>query len=142
MADFSNIALRYSHPRDKYPSKSEQKRQYTTGHILQLNPKLASKQLLPKKLMVLSARLVFVLWLLFSFLLSSFHPACCFRFAGLMDGCEAHMVPYKDDVWMLAGWSHLENMVGSAVSGAAVGTGAALVIAMTIVVYRYYNLKR
>ncbi|XP_048517531.1 synaptotagmin-6 isoform X2 [Dendroctonus ponderosae] len=33
-------------------------------------------------------------------------------------------------------------MVGSAVFGAAVGTGAALVIAMTIVVYRYYNLKR
>lgn len=33
-------------------------------------------------------------------------------------------------------------MVGSAVFGAAVGTGAALLIAMTIVVYRYYNLKR
>ncbi|KAF7277500.1 hypothetical protein GWI33_007040, partial [Rhynchophorus ferrugineus] len=33
-------------------------------------------------------------------------------------------------------------MVGSAVFGAAVGTGAALLIAMTIVVYRYYNHKR
>ncbi|KAL1509133.1 hypothetical protein ABEB36_003920 [Hypothenemus hampei] len=33
-------------------------------------------------------------------------------------------------------------MVGSAVLGAALGTGAALLIAMTIVVYRYYNYKR
>ncbi|KAK6619537.1 hypothetical protein RUM43_012294 [Polyplax serrata] len=33
-------------------------------------------------------------------------------------------------------------MVGSAVLGAATGTGLALVIAMTIVVYRYYAHKR
>ncbi|XP_066145550.1 synaptotagmin-5 isoform X2 [Euwallacea fornicatus] len=33
-------------------------------------------------------------------------------------------------------------MVGSAVLGAAMGAGAALLIAMTIVVYRYYHLKR
>lgn len=33
-------------------------------------------------------------------------------------------------------------MVGSAVLGAAAGTGMALVVAMTIVVYRYYTLRR
>lgn len=33
-------------------------------------------------------------------------------------------------------------MVGSAVLGAATGTGLALVVAMTIVVYRYYAYKR
>ncbi|EEB18240.1 conserved hypothetical protein [Pediculus humanus corporis] len=33
-------------------------------------------------------------------------------------------------------------MVGSAVLGAAAGTGLALVVAMTIVVYRYYAHKR
>lgn len=33
-------------------------------------------------------------------------------------------------------------MVGSAVLGAATGTGLALVVAMTIVVYRYYAQKR
>lgn len=33
-------------------------------------------------------------------------------------------------------------MVGSAVFGAAVGMGAALFVAMTIVVYRYYTLKK
>nr|XP_023016151.1 synaptotagmin-5 [Leptinotarsa decemlineata] len=34
------------------------------------------------------------------------------------------------------------QMVGSAVFGAALGTGTALLIAMTIVVYKYYNRKR
>lgn len=33
-------------------------------------------------------------------------------------------------------------MVASAVLGAAAGTGMALIVAMTIVVYRYYTLKR
>jgi hypothetical protein len=33
-------------------------------------------------------------------------------------------------------------MVTSAVLGAAAGTGMALVVAMTIVVYRYYALRR
>jgi len=33
-------------------------------------------------------------------------------------------------------------MVGSAVLGAATGTGLALVVAMTLVVYRYYRQKR
>lgn len=33
-------------------------------------------------------------------------------------------------------------MVASAVLGAAAGTGMALVVAMTIVVYRYYTLRR
>ncbi|XP_030745719.1 synaptotagmin-1 [Sitophilus oryzae] len=33
-------------------------------------------------------------------------------------------------------------MVGSAVLGAAIGTGGALLIAMTIVIYRYYSQKR
>jgi len=33
-------------------------------------------------------------------------------------------------------------MVASAVLGAAAGTGLALLIAMTIVVYRYYALRR
>ncbi|CAG9860369.1 unnamed protein product [Phyllotreta striolata] len=33
-------------------------------------------------------------------------------------------------------------MVGTAVLGAALGTGTALLIAMTIVVYKYYNLKK
>lgn len=33
-------------------------------------------------------------------------------------------------------------MVSSAVLGAAAGTGLALVVAMTIVVYRYYAVKR
>ncbi|KAJ9594940.1 hypothetical protein L9F63_013756 [Diploptera punctata] len=33
-------------------------------------------------------------------------------------------------------------MVTSAVLGAAAGTGLALVVAMTIVVYRYYALRR
>lgn len=33
-------------------------------------------------------------------------------------------------------------MVGSAVLGAATGTGLALVVAMTIVIYRYYKQKR
>lgn len=33
-------------------------------------------------------------------------------------------------------------MVTSAVLGAAAGTGMALVVAMTIVVYRYYTLRR
>lgn len=51
-------------------------------------------------------------------------------FSGFTKTAKNHLVP------------DLGNMVGSAVFGAAVGTGAALVIAMTIVVYRYYNLKR
>ncbi|KAG5879302.1 hypothetical protein JTB14_021959 [Gonioctena quinquepunctata] len=34
------------------------------------------------------------------------------------------------------------DMVGTAIFGAALGTGTALVIAMTIVVYKYYSLKR
>jgi hypothetical protein len=34
------------------------------------------------------------------------------------------------------------RMVTSAVLGAAAGTGLALVVAMTIVVYRYYALRR
>ncbi|KAK5643895.1 hypothetical protein RI129_007740 [Pyrocoelia pectoralis] len=33
-------------------------------------------------------------------------------------------------------------MVGSAVLGAAAGTGMALIVAMTLVIYRYYTLKR
>lgn len=33
-------------------------------------------------------------------------------------------------------------MVSSAIFGAAAGTGLALVVAMTIVVYRYYAMKR
>ncbi|KAF5297294.1 hypothetical protein FQA39_LY12133 [Lamprigera yunnana] len=33
-------------------------------------------------------------------------------------------------------------MVASAVLGAAAGTGMALIVAMTIVIYRYYTLKR
>lgn len=33
-------------------------------------------------------------------------------------------------------------MVSSAIFGAAAGTGLALVVAMTIVVYRYYTMKR
>jgi hypothetical protein len=36
----------------------------------------------------------------------------------------------------------VHRMVTSAVLGAAAGTGMALVVAMTIVVYRYYALRR
>lgn len=35
-----------------------------------------------------------------------------------------------------------KNMVASGIIAAAFGTGTALLIAMTIVVYRYYNFKR
>lgn len=35
-----------------------------------------------------------------------------------------------------------DNMVASAVLGAAAGTGLALFVAMTIVVYRYYTFRR
>lgn len=35
-----------------------------------------------------------------------------------------------------------EEMISSAIFGAAAGTGLALVVAMTIVVYRYYAVKR
>lgn len=39
-------------------------------------------------------------------------------------------------------FSFFFRMVASAVLGAAAGTGMALVVAMTIVVYRYYTLRR
>lgn len=42
----------------------------------------------------------------------------------------------------LAKLSCFLQMVGSAVLGAATGTGLALVVAMTIVIYRYYKQKR
>lgn len=38
--------------------------------------------------------------------------------------------------------SFLDKMVASAVLGAAAGTGMALFVAMTIVVYRYYTSRR
>lgn len=40
------------------------------------------------------------------------------------------------------GIERAKKMVSSAIFGAATGTGLALVVAMTIVVYRYYAVKR